>query len=281
MYKKNFLIILLLIGTLTINAQVKTPAPSPHAKTEQTVGLTDIVVEYSRPSMKGRTIYGGLVPFGKTWRTGANANTKVTFSDDVTIDGKSLKKGTYALYSVPNKESWDFIFYNDATNWGTPKEWDESKVALKISAKPFDIGTKIESFMIVFDNLTSNSTELGLLWESTYVGFKINVPTDEIAGKSIDKIMAGPSANDFFNSASYYRKSGKDLNKALTWIDKAVALKSDAFWMVREKSLIQAALGDKKSAIKTAKESLKIAEKAGNANYVKMNKESIAEWTKK
>jgi hypothetical protein len=98
------------MGLIVTNAQVKTPAPSPHSKTEQKVGLTDITIDYSRPSMRGRTIFGDLVPFDKTWRTGANANTKITFSDDVSIDGKKLKKGTYAIYTIPNKESWDVIF---------------------------------------------------------------------------------------------------------------------------------------------------------------------------
>ena len=281
MSKKIYLLFFLIIGITTINAQVKTPAPSPHSKTEQTVGLTEITVEYSRPSMRGRTIFGGLVPFGETWRTGANENTKITFSDDVTIDGKELKKGTYAIYTVPNKESWDVIFYSDATNWGNPKKWDESKVALKTSVKPFEIGAKIETFMILFEELKMDSAVLGFLWDSTYVGIKIEVPTDALTSKSIDKALAGPSANDFFGAAGYYRKSGKDLNKALTWIDKAIALRSDAFWMIREKALIQAAMGDTKKAIKTAKKSIKIAEKAGNDNYVKMNKASIAEWTKK
>jgi len=280
MFNKNYLIVFLLVGAFTLNAQVKTPKPSPHSKTTQTVGLTDITVEYSRPSMNGRAIFDGLVPFGKTWRTGANENTKITFGDDVNIDGKSLKKGTYAIYTVPNKDSWDIIFYSDATNWGTPKEWDESKVALKTSTQPIEIGGKVESFMILFDELKMDSAVLGFLWDSTYVGVKIDVPTNELAVKSIDKVLAGPTANDFFSAASYYRKSGKDLGQALKWITKANELNKEAFWMMREKSLIYAAAGDKKSAIEAAKKSMLMADKAGNTNYIKMNKESIAEWSK-
>ncbi len=107
-------------------ARIATPQPSPSSKLEQTVGLTSVTVEYSRPAMRGREIFGDLVPFGKTWRTGANANTKVTFGDDVTIDSKTLKAGTYAIYSVPNKNSWDIMFYSDASNWGTPQKWDDT-----------------------------------------------------------------------------------------------------------------------------------------------------------
>ena len=118
-----------------INAQLKTPAPSPASKIEQKVGLTDVTVEYSRPSMKGRAVFGNLVPYGKLWRTGANQNTKVTFSDDVTIDGKTLKKGTYAVYTKPGKDAWEVLFYSDANNWGTPQNWDDAKVAVSTTAK--------------------------------------------------------------------------------------------------------------------------------------------------
>lgn len=281
MIKKTYLILILLVAAFSLNAQVKTPAPSPISKTTQTVGLTEITIEYSRPSIRGRVIFGDLVPYGETWRTGANANTKISFSDDVSINGNKLAKGTYALYTIPNKDSWEVIFYNDVTNWGTPKEWDESKVALKTTVPSINIGGKVETFMILFDELTMNSAVLGLLWNSTYVGVKIDVPTDVIANESIDKVLAGPSANDYFSAAGYYRKSGKDLGQALKWITKANELNKDAFWMMREKSLIYAAAGDKKSAIEAAKKSMLMADKAGNTNYIKMNKESIAEWSKK
>ena len=273
--------LMLVLTSISFQAQIKTPQPSPTAKVEQKVGLTDVTLEYSRPSMRGRTIYGDLVPFNKKWRTGANANTKISFSTDVIIDGKDLKKGTYAMYTIPNKDSWKIIFYSDAKNWGLPQEWDDSKIALKTSVKTTPLGFKMETFTMALNDLADgDSAMLYIMWESTEVGIKINVPTESIAMKSIEKVMAGPSANDYFGAASYYKKSGKDLNQALTWIDKAVKMNPDAYWMSRQKSLIQADLGDKKGAIATAKKSLEVAEKAGNADYVKMNKESIAEWSK-
>ena len=273
--------LLLVFSSISFQAQIKTPQPSPTTKVEQKVGLTDVTLEYSRPSMRGRTIYGDLVPFNKKWRTGANANTKISFSTDVIIDGKDLKKGTYAMYTIPNKDSWEIIFYSDAKNWGLPQEWDDSKIALKTSVKTTSLGFKMETFTMAFGDLADlKSAMLYIMWESTEVGIKIDVPTESIAMKSIEQIMAGPSANDYFGAASYYRKSGKDLNQALTWIDKAVKMNPDAYWMSRQKSLIQADLGDKKGAIATAKISLEVAEKAKNADYVKMNKESIAEWSK-
>ena len=278
---KKLLIALLFLGVISANAQIKTPAPSPFSKITQVVGLTDVTLEYSRPAMRGRTVFGDLVPFDKIWRTGANARTKITFSDDVTIEGDTLKKGTYAIFTKPSTASWDIYFYTEFAGGGAPQTLDESKIALKTTAKTESMPMPIQSFTISFDDLTENSGVLGMLWENTYVGVKFNVPTDAITTESITSVMSGPSANDYFNAASYYRKSGKDLKQALTWITKATEMNTNAFWMTREKSLIHAALGDKKGAIEAAKVSLAVAEKAGNADYVKMNKESMADWSKK
>lgn len=277
---KKLFIALLFVGVISANAQIKTPAPSPFSKVEQVVGLTDVTLEYYRPAMRGRTIFGDLVPFDKIWRTGANARTKITFSDDVTIEGDTLKKGTYAIFTKPAADSWEVYFYTDYAGGGAPRNWDDSKVALKTTAKTESMPMPVQSFTISFDDLTDASAVIGMLWENTYVGVKFNVPTDAIASKSIESVMSGPSANDYNNAASYYRKNGKDLKQALIWSTKATELNKSAFWMMREKSLIHAAMGDKKGAIEAAKKSMEVAEKAGNAAYVKMNKESIANWSK-
>jgi hypothetical protein len=277
---KKLFIALLFVGVISANAQIKTPAPSPFSKVEQVVGLTDVTLEYYRPAMRGRTIFGDLVPFDKIWRTGANARTKITFSDDVTIEGDTLKKGTYAIFTKPAADSWEVYFYTDYAGGGAPRNWDDSKVALKTTAKTESMPMPVQSFTMSFDDLTDASAVIGMLWENTYVGVKFNVPTDAIASKSIESVMSGPSANDYNNAASYYRKNGKDLKQALIWSTKATELNKSAFWMMREKSLIHAAMGDKKGAIEAAKKSMEVAEKAGNAAYVKMNKESIANWSK-
>lgn len=278
--KKIILSLFVLALTYATNAQIETPQASPSQKMEQKVGLTDVTLEYSRPGMRGRTIFGDLVPFGEVWRTGANSNTKITFSTDVTILGNGLKKGTYAIYTIPNKDSWNIIFYSDATNWGNPKKWDETKVALKVETGTQDISMDIETFTISFDDLTNDSAVLGLMWEQTYVGLKIETPTDEIVSKQIDAKMSGPSANDMYASAVYYLQSGKDIKKAQMWIDKAVEMTSDKprFWYLRQQSLIHAKAGNKKGAIKAAKASLKYATEEGNADYIKMNTASLKEW---
>jgi hypothetical protein len=279
---KKILLLLMFVGLIsTTNAQIKTPQPSPASKLEQVVGLTNITIEYSRPAMRGRTIFGDLVPYGSVWRTGANANTKITFSDNFTVGGKELKKGTYAIYTIPNVESWDVIFYTDSNNWGNPQKWDESKVAAKVSAKTEEVPFEVESFTIDINGLTNNGGRLEFIWENTWVGVPFEVPTDVITSKSIETVMAGPSGNDYFQAASYYHDAGKDLNKALEWMKKATTGENPPFWYLRRMSLIQADLGDISGAIATAKKSLAAAEKANNADYVKMNKESIQKWMKK
>jgi hypothetical protein len=273
--------LLLVLSAFTFQAQIKTPAPSPSAKIEQAIGLTDVSVEYSRPAMRGRTIFGDLVPYGKLWRTGANMRTKFTTSTDVTINGKELKKGTYAILTVPNKDSWEVIFYTEYDAGGAPATLDESKVAARVSAKVITMTGNTENFTIGFGNVADGLTgEMNIMWDNTRVALKIETPTDEMAVKSIESALAGPSAGDYFSAASYYRSTGKDLNKALEWVTKAVDMNPEAFWMSRQKSLIQADLGDKKGAIATAQKSMEVAQKAGNDDYVKMNKESIAEWSK-
>jgi len=271
-----FCAVLISLGT---SAQIQTPQPSPFSKVEQKVGLTDVNIEYSRPGMRSREIFGNLVPYGKVWRTGANENTKITFSDDVKIAGKELKKGTYALYTIPNKDSWEILFYSDSNNWGTPEKWDDNKVALKATAEVQQITMKMESFTILIDELKNNSAVLNFIWENTIVKLPFEVPTDAKTLASIEKVMNGPSAGDYFSAATYYHETGKDLKKALEWVNKAVEMQGDdAYWMLRRKSLIEAGLGMKKEAIASAKRSLASAEKAGNADYVKMNKDFLKEW---
>ncbi len=279
---KKVLLLLLAFTTInSVNAQIKTPQPSPFAKMEQKVGLTDVTLEYSRPNMRGRTIFGDLVPYGKLWRLGANANTKITFSTDVTINGQTLKAGSYAIYTTPSAESWEVVFYRDATNWGTPSVWDETKVAAKVTANIYKMSMKIETFTMSFDDLNNNGATLGMFWEDVYVGVTFEVPTDAMVSDAIEKTMNGPGAGDYYSAAVYYLQSGKDIKQAKTWIDKAIIMAGDKapFWQLRQQSLIYAKAGDVKGAIAAAKKSLAGAEAAGNADYVKMNKESIAKWS--
>ncbi len=276
--KKIILLFSAFMLTVGIQAQILAPQPSPFQKVEQKVGLTDVTLEYSRPSMKGRTIFGGLVPFDAMWRTGANANTKITFSEDVEVGGKTLKAGSYAIYTKPSASSWEVYFYNDTSNWGTPEKWDDSKVVAQTSVEVYPMPMNIETFTMSFDDLKNDSAMLGILWEKTYVGVPIKFATDKAVSASIQKVMNGPGSNDYYAAAVYYLETGKDINQAKTWIDKAIDNKDPKFYQLRQKSLIYAKSGDKKGAIEAAKKSIELAKAAGNSDYVALNEKSLKEW---
>jgi len=277
--KKLILAFTLLTCSYSLTAQIETPAPSPSSKIEQKVGLTDVTLEYSRPNMRDRDIFGDLVPYGKMWRLGANANTKITFSDEVTIGDNTLKAGTYAIFATPNQDNWEVVFYSDASNWGLPRAWDDSKVAARVTADVMKMPMDIETFTITFDDLTSSSATLGMMWENVYVPVTINVPTDKKVSKAIDMAMSGPSAGDYYSAAVYYSQEGKDIEQAEKWMNKAMEMTDKpAFWQLRQQSLIYAKAGDEKKAIETAKKSLAAAKEAGNSDYVKMNEDSLKEW---
>ncbi|AEM71973.1 hypothetical protein Murru_2951 [Allomuricauda ruestringensis DSM 13258] len=282
---KKFTFLLFAVSMcFSLEAQIQTPAPSPASTLEQKVGLTDVTVKYSRPAMKGRKIFGDLVPFDAIWRTGANENTTITFSDDVTVQDKPLKAGTYAIYTRPNEAVWDVFFYTDTDNWGTPQEWDASKVAATVKVETMEIPMPIESFTITIDDLHNNGGTLGIMWENTYIGVDFIVPTAKKAIKSIEETMANKEdlkANDYFAAGSYYFSEGMNMEQAKEWVDKAVEMgDGKAYWMMRTQSLIYAKMGDKEAAIEAAKKSLAAAQAAGNQDYVKLNKDSLKEWAK-
>lgn len=262
-------------------SQVKTPAASPLGKIEQTVGLTEVHVEYSRPGVKGRNIFGNLVPFGKLWRTGANRNSIISFSTDVVISGKTLPKGEYAIFAIPKPDVWEVFFYEDINNWGNPEKWNEEKIALRTTVTPISV-PNVETFTIAISNLDNDYGHLDIAWEKTMVSIKFEVPTAKIANESIERTLLGPDADAYYQAANYYYQSNGEMAKALTWVNKSIELRGQdvPFWYLRLKSLIQAKSGDKKGAIETAQRSLDMAEKAGNSDYVKLNRDSIAEWSK-
>ncbi|GMN08684.1 DUF2911 domain-containing protein [Croceitalea sp. MTPC9] len=277
--KKLVLFSFVALLSSTLSAQIETPQPSPSAKIWQTVGLTEVTVDYSRPSMRGRTIFGDLVPFNKLWRTGANAYTKISFDKDVTIGDSDVKAGTYSIFTKPGEANWEVFFYTDTQGGGTPRNWDDSKVVAKATVPVYKMEMPVETFTITIDDVTGNGANLGFIWEKTYVGVPFGVGTDKEVVATIERVMSGPSAGDYYASAVYYANEGKDINKAKEWMDKAMSMvEKPAFWQLRQQSLILAKSGDKKGAIATAKKSLEGAKAAGNDDYVKMNTDSLKEW---
>ena len=278
-----FLFAACFLSGFVLNAQIKTPAPSPGSTVKANVGLGEVTVEYSRPSMKGRIIFGDLVPYGKLWRTGANAATKVTFSEAAMVGSTELAKGTYAIYSIPNPNEWTVIFYKDLTKGGglTDANVKAEDVAAKIVVQTAMINPSVETFTIDIADVTSKGANIAILWDKTMVKVPFTYKTDEAVMANIKEKMAGPSSNDYYAAAQYYYNENKDLNDALAWVKEANKNNTDKFWMWRQQSLIEAKLGKYPDAIKSAEKSLAIAKEAGSDDYVKINKESIKEWSTK
>lgn len=277
---KMLIISALLAFNLTINLnaqQIRTPAASPTAEFKQPVGLTDISIVYSRPSVKGREIFGDLVPYDKLWRTGANMATKITFSEDVKIEGKSLAAGSYALFSIPGKDEWTLIFNTNFNQSGTGS-YDESLDALRVQVKSGTLeGEGVESLMININGLRNDHAYMVLLWANTIVTAKIEVNTDEQVMANIKAAMDPASeAGKYWAAASYYYESDKDIDQAIEWINKSIALGNNRFWVVHLKAKMLQKKGDCKEAIVAAEESKKMAQDAGSDDYVALNDKLIA-----
>ena len=265
-----------------LSAQVVTPKASPAAKLQQKVGLADIQIEYARPGAKGRVVFGDLIPYGQMWRLGANENTKITTSEALIFGKDTLAAGTYALFAKPGQTNWELYFYTDYSNWGLPEPWDPTKVRLQVTAGVQKIQDYQENLAFQIDALSNNGGTLLITWENTKVSLPFTLNTKAKVLASIDKTMAGPSANDYHAAATYYFNENLDLKKALEWSTKAVEMRGNsAYWMTRLKAQLQAANGDYKGAIETAKISIEAAKADGDDAYVRANEKSIAEWSKK
>lgn len=278
--KKLFLGIFTVLS-FSMNAQVQTPALSPVSKFEQKVGLTDITIQYSRPGKRDRLVFGDVVPFGEIWRLGANENTKITSSDAIVFGKDTVKAGTYAIYAKPEKDNWTLFLYSETTNWGVPDPWDTKKVVYETKLPVIQLNDVVETLTISIEKIENNGASLVMMWDKSKIALPFTVNTKDKVLASIKKTMEGPSANDYNRSATFYYQEKIDVKKALEWSTKACEMRPEAYWMLRTKALLQAENGDFKGAIVTAKKSMELAEKDGDAAYVKMNKTSIEEWSKK
>jgi hypothetical protein len=262
--------------------ELNTPAPSPLGTVTQIVGVTEVSVTYSRPGVKGRDIFGGLVPYGELWRTGANMSTKIKFGDDVMLDGKNIPAGEYALFTIPDKSEWTIII-SPNMGPGTSKYKKEDDIA-RFTVKPGSLNKSVERLTIGIADVTDNSARIVICWAMTEVSFDMTVDTDANVMAQIEKVMKNPDLDDggtYMQAAYYYYHNDKDTKQAFTWVNKAIELEPDAFWISRLKAQIQAKMGDYAAAIKTAEHSMEQAEKAGNEQYVAFNRDAIAEWKTK
>ncbi|AEV96809.1 Tetratricopeptide TPR_2 repeat-containing protein [Niastella koreensis GR20-10] len=275
MMKKTCLIVCMLAFAIATNAQLKTPAPSSTQTIKQDFGLGSIELSYSRPGMKGRKIFGDLVPFGKVWRTGANGATTLTFADEVSIGGTKIPAGKYGLLTIPDKDSWTIIITKqlDVTQ---PAAYKQENDVVRVQAKPMSVKDKAENFTMQFANVTSSTIELHMMWDKTEVVLPVTTDVDSKVMAQINEALKTDDAKTpYFNAALYYMDNGKDLNKALEWFNKSVQQNPKAFWAYYQRANCMAKLGKKQDAIESANKSIELAKEAKNDDYVTLNQKLL------
>ena len=277
--KKTLLIVALAVVFMGAEAQVQVPAASPAGSVSSTIGLTEVKIEYFRPRLKGRKIFGEkdvMYPHGSIWRTGANSGTKISFSDDVKVENIDVPKGEYLILTWPNADEWTVSLYKDVSLGGNLGGYDPSKDAAKFKVKTKRLADKVETFTISIDDIApdNKSGKVTLAWENTAVPITVTVDYDAKVMKSIEANTRVNPGN-YFQAATYYLETGKDLDKALEWVNIALESNPNAYWMLHQKAKIQKGLGDKKGAIETATASLNSARKANNRDYQTMNEDLI------
>ena len=279
-FKKLFLPLVLAVSfsISTTNAQtLKTPAPSPLQTIKQNFGIGEVSLEYSRPSVKNRVIFGDVVPYGKMWRTGANASTKITIGEDTKIENTPVPAGTYAIYTIPGVDTWEIMLYKDLTLGGDVANYKKENEVLRFTEKVMQLPNKVETFTINFADITYSVCNVEMQWEKTRVAFTISTEVDAKIMKNIETVMAPNDRRPYYNAASYYYDNNKDMKQALEWVNKATELTPDAYWVWHLKAKIHLKLKDAKGAIETAEKSKALALKDKDDAYVKNNDKLIAE----
>lgn len=262
---------IIFLTTLTVNSQIKTPAASPSATVSQSVGLAKVTIDYSRPSAKGRRIFGDLVPFGKVWRTGANKITTIKFDDEILINGAPMKAGSYGLYTVPGRSEWKIILNRDDKQWGA-YDYDEKKDVISFMVQPLKLDYYQEQMEIEFDEFTPNSAFVFIKWEDTGVRFKLEQNVDAKIMAEIKEKTSKPDAtiDTYFTAADYYYQKGINLDQALTWANKVLE-KEKEYWTYQLVARIAAKQGNCLVALPNAEKSMELAKKAGDDAYIKLN----------
>ncbi|HET9825587.1 MAG TPA: DUF2911 domain-containing protein [Chitinophagaceae bacterium] len=264
------------IAALCISTEaqtLKTPLPSPPQTIKQDFGISSIELSYSRPGVKGRKVFGDLVPYGKVWRTGANNATTITFADDVTIGTTKIPAGKYGLLTIPGKDSWTIIVskQTDVTN---PADYKQESDVARASVKPMTLRDKIETFTIQFANVKPSTCDLQMMWENTAVSLPISSDVESVVMKQIDDVMKKDN-RPYFQAALYYLNNDKDLNQAVAWFDKAIEQQPDGYWIYHQRANALAKLGKKDEAKASAQKSIELAKTAKNDDYVRLNEKLL------
>lgn len=264
----------IMLAAVATQAQtLKTPAPSTTQLLKQDFGLGNIELSYSRPSVKGRKIFGDVVPFGKVWRTGANQATTLTFSDEVSIGGVALKPGKYGLLTIPGATEWTFIITKDL-NVTSPSAYKPENDVVRVKAAAYPMPMNVETFTVSFDDVTNTSINVAMIWEKTYVSFPITTDVDKKVMAQIDQMLKADT-RPYYNAAAYYYDNNKDLAQAKVWVDKAIEANPDAYWMTLLKARIHNKMGDKAGAKAMAQKTVELATKGKNDDYIKMGNELL------
>ena len=277
---KHGILLVLLLVFLDMDAQITYPRISPMAVVEQTVGLTKVRVIYSRPGVRGRKIMGDLVPYGRIWRVGANESTKFTVDSPIEIKGMPLSPGTYALYAFPEQDSWEIVFHTNTEHWGDGRTaYDPSEDVFRIEIIPEKTESFKENFQISFDRLDHNKMDMLWEWEHTRITIPMQVDTDALMRKEIDKQIAlNPTAQTYYESARYLQEQGVEAETALAYLNKAIELNGDTYYYHRVKSMVEASLGQYENAIRSATISRDLAQGLGKDEFVRMNQKNIEIW---
>jgi DUF2911 family protein/tetratricopeptide repeat protein len=274
--RKLIFVLISFAMTFSVSSQsIKMPPPSPPQTIRQDFGISSIELSYSRPGVKGRKVFGDLVPYGKVWRTGANNATTIDFASDVTIGETKVAAGKYGLLTIPDKDNWTIIITKqlDVTN---PADYKQESDAVRVNVKPITLKDKMETFTMQFANVKSSTCELQMMWENTAVALPISTDVETVVMKEIDEAM-NKDNRPYFQAALYYLNNGKDLNQAVAWFDKAIAQQPDGFWIYHQKANALAKLGKKDEAKASAEKSIELAKEAKNDDYVQLNEKLLAQ----
>jgi hypothetical protein len=266
---------LLLYAGTALAQGIKTPAPSPTQTIQQDFALSNIALSYSRPLKNGRVIMGDLVPYGKVWRTGANSATTITFGEDVKFGDVAVKAGKYGLLTIPGAQSWTVIL-TSSLDVTSPAAYKVENDIARVKVKPVALPFSQESFTIEFEKVRANSVVLALSWDKTKVPVVITADIDGKITAQIEEAMQSAEKKPYFQAAVYYFENGKDLNKAVAWIDEATKQSPDAFFIWYQKARINAKAKNIKVAKEAAQKSIELATAAKNDDYVALNKKLLA-----
>lgn len=272
--------LLILPGNLlAAEEKVEFPSASQHAVVKQRVGLTDVEIDYSRPNKNNREIFGGLVPFDKMWRTGANDPTRIKFSGAVKLGEKDVPAGEYLVYTIPGANEWTIILSKDLKAESVADYKQEADVA-RITAKPTVLATPVETFTIGLEDLRANSANFYLEWDKARVPVKLTTDDVEQVMTQIEAAVKGSKGLDprfYYSAAAFYYDQNKDLPQALKWVDLAIEKNPKAYFMFYRKAQIQAKLGNKQEAIAAAEKSTELlrAQPAPDESAIRNNQQLI------